>query len=1246
MAGKKSAKSTPALERRELIRQITANQTVAVGKLAEAQSYAPARALIIDPRLGLGVPPDSVVVDAPVPFGRERPDIQIWLEGVPVALRNESEHLYAILELKSGTKVRDGGRAIARSELETYSYGKLRYFYLADAEVIQRYDLGGVDLPPAREVRWTELEDDDLFVDFFSPLTPDRRTLRAQLREFASMEIPLGRSIVKPRDRKRFVDAIVTTARVLSSAVSDLVDRKLVPDLMSANAAIEEKMRGYGPVSFDFGDDDPLHFPDEPHAGRRSEHAAFNAAYTDLLSTLENKQYALHAEHEGLPAYAERSGLKAEHASFLLVDSKNSETKATSTSARASYVQETATLLFSRLLMIRFSEDHGLLPRILSNGGLSTFARFAQQVDEPFQTLVQTAYRRAHPIYRHLFEPKALDWLLHDKDEVLSETLLHVMWILAGWDFTTVRGDILSGIYDRNLDASQRRALGEVYTRPELAEYMLQACGYDGTQTVLDPACGSGTFLVEAFEAARRRKEAAGVDFGSDDVVETLKLLHGMDVNAFSATLAQIQLLWHVLSTSHADQVGLMRQAIKALAVEGGRSSLETWGASMAVEDLFDGEAGRESEETRAANVAHQRRLRNADRRFRDMSSRRAGFQIVTGNPPFVRVHRLRITEAQKIEYQDVRRKQTDLAVLFTYRAMKWWLAPGGRLGFYLPLAISESAYGEPLREIMAQHTIIEIIDLEEIGNVAFHGANIVTMGLVVEKSPSPDDHHVKITRVTASCLDGETGRIDMSRATSDLVPAAAIALARYLPTTASTTVGGMVTRVHAGATDHAEDGGASAGATAEIDEPAETGADDEEAHTSDTAWLTKVRAADVPILDLLSKARRLDAMIMRGWKRTGRRGTRFAAEIPAGDETLKWRSARVMGYGVKIGGKMPAVEDGLPVYRAKSLPPDGTLGTKPAGQWNGDPALVDTVRFYAWDGIGDTANTFAIRNIATQPVFAPHPQNAYLTNTVYCIRLAERFPLNIWSISHVIAWYMALTARTSVVQGFFVTYYPRQTIRMPVPGAVTDDLRTRLDDLGTRIFAADDELTRGDEALESVRNEESEPLRKRLDLIETNAISSPKDVSWPSDDADWSGVQVIANGDLLVFAIPNESGQPAPAPTITGAPCEIVVADPDLRAWVFAEASSRLAEGRKVDRAWMQQLPIPNDPAAGRELLRRREDKTALNELREAVHDLDKLVAKTLGLSCEQLAHIGSAFDHDGIMRHITPHWRHNARR
>ncbi|WP_237478658.1 Eco57I restriction-modification methylase domain-containing protein [Lichenibacterium dinghuense] len=1211
--------------RRELIEQVTTNQMVAVGKLAEAQSYAPARELLTDPRLGLGVPVQSVVIDAPVPFGRERPDIQVWLEGVPLALRNEGEHLYAILELKSGSRVADGGRAIARGELETYSYGKLRHFFLADARVVQRYDLDGGGLPEPLTVEWRFLADEASFLAFFSPLTPGRRTLREQLAAFSAIDVPIGRPIRSARDRRRFVDSIVTTARILNQAVGALVDARLVPDLRDALGAVARMEANYGVATFDFSADEAIAFAGEPPATNPAAHAAFNEAYTRLMAAVEDGLYALRAEKEILPAYAVRSGLDPGHASFLAVTSSNKDVRAVAVSARASFVQETSTLLFSRLLMIRFSEDNGLLPRVLSNGGLSSFSRFAEHVSDRFQSLVRTAYDKARPVYRHLFERKPLDWLLDGDDVHLSETLLHAMWIMAGWDFRTVRGDLLSGIYDRNLDPEQRRTLGEVYTRPELAQYMLGACGYDGAQKLLDPACGSGTFLVEAFEMARRRKEAVGVDFGADDVVETLGRLSGLDLNGFSATLAQIQLLWHVISGSQGDAVALMRRAIAALSIEGGHSSLETWGASMRDDDLFGGLGGRADAEVRAGAGPGRRRLKTADRRFRDMSVRRGGYDIVAGNPPFVRVGRVRLDEATKREYRDVRTKQCDLAVLFAYRATEWWLAEGGRLGFFLPLAISESAYAEPLRMVLGRYRILEIIDLEEIGNVAFHGARVVTMGLVIEKSPASEADVVRVTRVTPECLDAETGHIDMSRATSDDVPRSGLHLARYLP------------RVFPEAQVEPEDGEAQAG---EGQDGADAGGHD--------AWLTKVRASDVPVLDAIAGSPRLQDLVLNGWKPASPSDRApFAAAPPAGARAGAWRSAKVMGYGLKVGKRgMPEVAGGHPVFRAKHLPPDGTLLGVSAGSWDGDPALVDSVRFYAWDGVGDPGRAFAVRNISTQPVFAPHPPAVYLTNTVYCVRLRERFPLNVWSLSHVIAWFMAMTSRTSVVQDYFSTNYPRRTLLMPVPRVRDVALLDGLDDIGRRMFACDLELAGGERELEALRaGAGTKPLRNRLDLIADGWVGAPKSISWPAPGTDWSAATVVETENGVSFLVADPSGDAVPAPTLTGTPCHVPVRDPALRSWMAAEARRWIRAGRLPDRNWLQSLPVPEHVDDAVRLLERYRGAAALTELNAAWRELDLAVAHALGLGDDQLDHILAAFETDELLRSVVPQWVHRPR-
>ena len=47
-----------------------------------------------------------------------------------------------------------------------------------------------------------------------------------------------------------------------------------------------------------------------------------------------------------------------------------------------------------------------------------------------------------------------------------------------------------------------KQAIGKAPMRETLASLFLRQCGYDGTEAVVDPMCGSGTFVIEAAEIA------------------------------------------------------------------------------------------------------------------------------------------------------------------------------------------------------------------------------------------------------------------------------------------------------------------------------------------------------------------------------------------------------------------------------------------------------------------------------------------------------------------------------------------------------------------------------------------------------------------------------------------------------------------------------------------------------------------------------------------------------------------------
>ncbi len=1201
-------------KRSSLIKQITENQLIAGDKISEAQSYPPLRTLLTDTRIGTGIPAHCVLTDAPVPSGSERPDFQIWLEGVPVELRNENEHLYAIIEVKSGSKVRDGAKAYANREIKRkgYWYTRLAHFWLLDAYVVARYDLEGAEeLPDPIVWNWSDLAHDDKFKECFRPLFAERRTLRGMLQTFSEVEIPVGKTVTDKR-RNEFIRSVITVARLLSRGVSEIVQARLIPDLRQAMELISPMSVRYGDPVYDWSlGNEYLIFPNEPAPSNISDYHQFNQEYTQLIEDLTPFEYALRAEKEHLVSYAKRSGLNQKEASFFK-STKDAK------SARESFIQETATLLFSRLTMIRFSEDHGLLPRYISNGGLKTFMQYSRHFKQPFQKLVRDAYENARPLYRHLFERKSLDWIIERPDPKLGDELLHAMWILARWDFKTVRGDILSGVYDKYLNSSQRKQLGEVYTRPELARYMLKACGWDGSQTIFDPACGSGTFLVEAFDMVLRRQENSGLVFDEQDALGLIRRIFGLDLNEFSATLAKIQLLWHLLSviTNHPEQV--MREAIQSIKIEGGHDSLDTWGTPMIKRnDLFyNSDIMRIAKERDEASDTRRRRtIKASARRYRDISTRHEGYDIVVGNPPYVRIHRIAMDEQIKFDYEEVAFKQTDLSAFFVYRTLKWWLKPGGRMAMFLPMATTEAAYTEKLRRMVQEYKIVEIVDLELLGNSTFHGANVVTVILVVEKTPASAKDLVRITTVTQECFDDKTNTIDMGLAQSLNIPREHIVLERYLPQT---------------------------------DVLSDEEFEDEE--TVDTAWLTKIKPADVPILEQLTRTRRLDSLIQRGYEKR-RRGKIVQRElsIPPDANPMEWKEKRMMGYGVKIGGTPPNQPEGLPILKGGDTFPDGIDGD-PIGFWDGSKDLVDTVRFYGWKEYMDTSRCFGLRELSLVPVVGPHPKNAYLQNTVYLVQLAEVFPLNIYTVSRIVSWFMVKTARASVMSGSMrAHWFPRNILRIPVPTEMSYGLNQELVQIGARIFELDRELASGDRQVDEFSNTEngkSKPLKQRTDLLTEGEISRPTDVAWPDKEMDWSGTEAIEIEDRILFAMPSPLFPEYPSPTSDGRPCEFVVRDAKLRRWLLWQCNALLEGGRLPSASWLSNIAIPDDIDVAMTVLDRLENHQAEIDLENAISRLDIVVAKALGLTESQRDYIIDEMQLDPLLSLLHPAWRHKVRR
>ena len=130
-------------------------------------------------------------------------------------------------------------------------------------------------------------------------------------------------------------------------------------------------------------------------------------------------------------------------------------------------------------------------------------------------------------------------WLMMDaiRNESI-DLLLALSAELDVYDLSAIRQDLLKQLYQNLVDPVTRHDLGEYYTPDWLAQLTLQEIDYRAPQSLLDPACGSGTFL---FNAIRRLADngLTGrelVDFALNNIV-------GTDVHPLAVTIARINYL-------------------------------------------------------------------------------------------------------------------------------------------------------------------------------------------------------------------------------------------------------------------------------------------------------------------------------------------------------------------------------------------------------------------------------------------------------------------------------------------------------------------------------------------------------------------------------------------------------------------------------------------------------------------------------------------------------------------------------
>ena len=132
-------------------------------------------------------------------------------------------------------------------------------------------------------------------------------------------------------------------------------------------------------------------------------------------------------------------------------------------------------------------------------------------------------------------------------------TLAALKGAVDRYDWSSGKGDVLRALYMHYVDPGQRRSYGEYYTPDWLAEKMCSDViddAYIGAQLerfldgksisgILDPACGSGTFLYHAAKRLVESGPLAGLRLSRARTVEFVcRMIHGMDIHPVAVEMS------------------------------------------------------------------------------------------------------------------------------------------------------------------------------------------------------------------------------------------------------------------------------------------------------------------------------------------------------------------------------------------------------------------------------------------------------------------------------------------------------------------------------------------------------------------------------------------------------------------------------------------------------------------------------------------------------------------------------------
>ena len=289
--------------------------------------------------------------------------------------------------------------------------------------------------------------------------------------------------------------------------------------------------------------------------------------------------------------------------------------------------------------------------------------------------------------YEAIFEPNpVLDQILLPKK--LIYTLNDFIEELGTYDLSKIRSDVIGRVYEELIPDEERHRLGQYYTPPPIVELITELCIKSPNDKVLDPACGSGSFLVKAYHKLKDLKKKEN-PFAEDSRLheEILNQVYGIDINQFPAQLSSINL------------------AVRNLKVP-------SRNINIIISDFFKIKS--------STGILPKE------------------FDVVVTNPPYTRQEEMEYKDQirdEALTYSDGSKIEVDAragiyAYFFTHSAK--FLKSTGRIGYITSNTWLDVGFGEGLKQFFLDH--FKLLAIVEFDSAVFGTALVNTCVSILEK--------------------------------------------------------------------------------------------------------------------------------------------------------------------------------------------------------------------------------------------------------------------------------------------------------------------------------------------------------------------------------------------------------------------------------------------------------------------------------------------------------------------------------